>query len=521
MKVKRWVWAACGGVVGYLLLLCLLTAAESGHPDASIQSFADALWYSVVTLSTVGYGDLYPVSGAGKLIGLLFVLLSVGALAFLVGAAVSLLTGRLLPMLQLRLLRGRHWYVFSQINDGSVALGRSVAEQDRDAVLLYPMEDRPKAPADLNCRFYPDSIARATAGKKSGCKLFFMNERSEANLQQALEALSLGHGVYCCTEHVMEQCPQNLILFNRYECCAREYWTGQPLGFDESQVVLIGDGRYARELLERGLLMNIFGGGHRVHYHVFGDWQDFRCNHPQLGLTVGIDREEPEQDCVLFHQAAWNCDHDLLRKANRILLCSDDEQENLAVLRHLRRWFPVSGQIHLRCEKDVPGEQVFGTNRRLYTAETVMAGRLTQTARIMHQIYRNSTGGSVPGWEELSEFTRQSNLSAADHLLVKIRMLLEDESVTSVTKENCEEAYRRFCADPDKDRYRALEHLRWMRFHSFYNWRYAPVRDNGARCHPSMLPYEQLSAEEQAKDEYAWQLLASLAKEIETDTEET
>lgn len=33
----------------------------------------DALWYLVATMSTVGYGDLYPVTDAGRLIGTLII----------------------------------------------------------------------------------------------------------------------------------------------------------------------------------------------------------------------------------------------------------------------------------------------------------------------------------------------------------------------------------------------------------------------------------------------------------------
>lgn len=52
-----------------------------------------------------------------------------------------------------------------------------------------------------------------------------------------------------------------------------------------------------------------------------------------------------------------------------------------------------------------------------------------------------------------------------------------------------------------------------MRFHSMYNWRYGPVWNNTARLHPLMLPYEQLAQPEQAKDDYAWEVLGTLARE--------
>ena len=43
----------------------LVLQFESRDPASSIQTGADALWYSIVTITTVGYGDFYPVTGAG------------------------------------------------------------------------------------------------------------------------------------------------------------------------------------------------------------------------------------------------------------------------------------------------------------------------------------------------------------------------------------------------------------------------------------------------------------------------
>lgn len=60
-----------GGTI--LLLVCGSLAvldAERGHPGANIQSYGDALWWSIVTISTVGYGDHYPVTTEGRLVAL-------------------------------------------------------------------------------------------------------------------------------------------------------------------------------------------------------------------------------------------------------------------------------------------------------------------------------------------------------------------------------------------------------------------------------------------------------------------
>ncbi len=70
-----------GGTI--LLVLCgglAITDAERGHPEATIQSVGDGLWWAVVTMTTVGYGDAYPVTGTGRAIA---VALMFGGIALL------------------------------------------------------------------------------------------------------------------------------------------------------------------------------------------------------------------------------------------------------------------------------------------------------------------------------------------------------------------------------------------------------------------------------------------------------
>lgn len=80
------------GVLTYLLLLCLLVESEKGVEGGSINNVFDAVWYSIVTLSTVGYGDFYPVSAIGKIIGLIFVFSSLGVLGYLISQLTVKLT---------------------------------------------------------------------------------------------------------------------------------------------------------------------------------------------------------------------------------------------------------------------------------------------------------------------------------------------------------------------------------------------------------------------------------------------
>ncbi len=63
----------------------LVLLAESASPDANIRSSSDAMWWVYVTITTVGYGDRYPVTDMGRLIGMLVMTTGVGVFATFAG----------------------------------------------------------------------------------------------------------------------------------------------------------------------------------------------------------------------------------------------------------------------------------------------------------------------------------------------------------------------------------------------------------------------------------------------------
>jgi hypothetical protein len=62
-----------------------MLALEAGAPGANIETASDALWYSIVTMATVGYGDQYPVTNPGRLLGSAIIIVGVGIFGTLTG----------------------------------------------------------------------------------------------------------------------------------------------------------------------------------------------------------------------------------------------------------------------------------------------------------------------------------------------------------------------------------------------------------------------------------------------------
>lgn len=66
---------------------------ESGSPEANITTGGDALWWALVTITTVGYGDFFPVTSAGRITAFFVMLAGVG----IIGALASILASILVP----------------------------------------------------------------------------------------------------------------------------------------------------------------------------------------------------------------------------------------------------------------------------------------------------------------------------------------------------------------------------------------------------------------------------------------
>ena len=80
----------------YTILIVEGGAAQDCIPGSDgcpmITEFGDAFWWSIVTISTVGYGDLFPVTLGGRLVAVGLILIGVGVCGYIAGFMANLMS---------------------------------------------------------------------------------------------------------------------------------------------------------------------------------------------------------------------------------------------------------------------------------------------------------------------------------------------------------------------------------------------------------------------------------------------
>jgi voltage-gated potassium channel len=88
------------GIAAVLLTTFLVIAVSSvcillfeTEENTNIRSAEDALWWSATTITTVGYGDKYPITPEGRLVAVILMFIGVGLFGMLSGLVASLFLG--------------------------------------------------------------------------------------------------------------------------------------------------------------------------------------------------------------------------------------------------------------------------------------------------------------------------------------------------------------------------------------------------------------------------------------------
>jgi voltage-gated potassium channel len=81
-------------VLGVIVVCAALELEfEDGSHGSNIQNFGDAIWWATVTVTTVGYGDKYPVSAGGRGIAVVLMVVGIGLIGVLTATVASYFIG--------------------------------------------------------------------------------------------------------------------------------------------------------------------------------------------------------------------------------------------------------------------------------------------------------------------------------------------------------------------------------------------------------------------------------------------
>jgi len=87
--------AISGGAIGLYLV-------EGNVPESKVTNLGDAFWWTIVTVTTVGYGDIYPVTVEGKIIASILMIIGIGILGVLISTlGASFIESRLKPKMKI------------------------------------------------------------------------------------------------------------------------------------------------------------------------------------------------------------------------------------------------------------------------------------------------------------------------------------------------------------------------------------------------------------------------------------
>ena len=124
----------------------LIYVMEGNRPDSPIHTMFEAVYWSLVTISTVGYGDIVPVSQEGRFVAMIVIIAGISVLAFTTSLFVSAFTEKLDEIREIKTIEDvsklKKFYLICGYENVSKAVARKLSVDNMDIIILDENERR-------------------------------------------------------------------------------------------------------------------------------------------------------------------------------------------------------------------------------------------------------------------------------------------------------------------------------------------------------------------------------------------
>jgi len=107
------------------------------------RSFSESLYWAIVTLTTVGYGDITPVTFAGRMFSLFVMILGIGTIAIFAGTLATYLIGIQAVIEERRVKMMKNILLLCGYNEKIKNFLKEIDVGSRSIVCIAPLEERP------------------------------------------------------------------------------------------------------------------------------------------------------------------------------------------------------------------------------------------------------------------------------------------------------------------------------------------------------------------------------------------
>lgn len=128
IRQKRFRHILFGSMLFSVIIAFLIVPIERSHPNATIKSFSDGLWWVVQTVTTVGYGDTTPVTELGRLIGIVMQILG------------TVMFGTIIAMISSSMGRSQEEMYWTRLFDRLDTIMGRVEKVEKETVYLVKSE---------------------------------------------------------------------------------------------------------------------------------------------------------------------------------------------------------------------------------------------------------------------------------------------------------------------------------------------------------------------------------------------